>query len=53
MGGIGDPAAIPLLEKLLKDIDAGVRWQARESIKNIRSIVAKYPDRLSKKQWWN
>jgi HEAT repeat protein len=53
MGGIGDPAAIPLLENLLRDIDAGVRWQARESIKNIRSIVAKYPDRLSKKQWWN
>jgi hypothetical protein len=53
MGGLGDPAAIPLLEKLLKDENASVRWQARQSIKNIRSIVGKYPDRLTKKQWWS
>jgi hypothetical protein len=53
MGGIGHPAAIPLLQKLQSDKDTKVRWQARESIKNIRSIVSKYPDRLTKKQWWS
>lgn len=53
LGGIGVPAAIPLLEGLRKDSDASVRWQANESIKNIRSIHRKYPNRLKTKNWWD
>ncbi|MDQ2985729.1 MAG: HEAT repeat domain-containing protein [Armatimonadota bacterium] len=53
LGGLGDPAAIPLLEKLLKDSNSSVRWQAKESISKIRSINRKYPSRLKSKNWWS
>lgn len=53
LGGLGDPAAIPLLERLLKDSNSSVRWQAKESISKIRSIVRKYPNRLKSKNWWS
>lgn len=53
LGKIGVPDAIPHLEKLSNDNDRSVRWQAKESVKWIRSMVAKFPDRLKTKGWWD
>jgi HEAT repeat protein len=53
LGKIGDPDAIPHLERFFDDPSQQVRWQAKESVKWIRSIAAKFPDRLSRKQWWD
>lgn len=53
LGRLGDPASIPALSRLAGDPDARVRWQSRESIRQIRSMTAKIPNRLTTPDaWW-
>jgi HEAT repeat protein len=53
LGGIGVPEGVPILKRAQRESDASVRWQAMQSIRNIESIMRKYPDRLTKRGWWN
>jgi HEAT repeat protein len=45
-GRIGDPRAIPTLQRLAKSKDQRLAWMSKDSIRNIRKMVAKYPNRL-------
>ena len=53
LGRIGDPSANAALDALATDPDHSVRWQAKKSREWIKSMVAKYPDRLKGKSWWD
>jgi HEAT repeat protein len=46
LGRIGDPRALPLLRRFEKSKDKTLAWMAKDSIKTIKMMVAKYPDRL-------
>lgn len=53
LGRIGDPSANSALDVVAADPDHSVRWQAKKSREWIKSMVAKYPDRLKGESWWD